>query len=79
MEFICCAKVMFNPKTYEYDCTRKCRLRAHGNAITSALTKRSIEDEKLAAYVAKTCCNYADIVDDLVGILNKKKNALILS
>ncbi|XP_065367472.1 inhibitor of Bruton tyrosine kinase [Calliphora vicina] len=56
---------MFNPKNYEYDCTRKCRLRAHGNAITSALTKRSIENEKLAAYVAKTCCNYADIVDDL--------------
>ncbi|XP_023296811.2 inhibitor of Bruton tyrosine kinase [Lucilia cuprina] len=56
---------MFNPKNYEYDCTRKCRLRAHGNAITSALTKRSIDDEKLAAYVAKACCNYADIVDDL--------------
>ncbi|XP_061394598.1 inhibitor of Bruton tyrosine kinase [Musca vetustissima] len=56
---------MFNPTNYEYDCTRNCRLREHGNAITNALTKRSIDDEKLAAYVAKTCCNFADIVDDL--------------
>ncbi|XP_013100750.2 inhibitor of Bruton tyrosine kinase [Stomoxys calcitrans] len=56
---------MFNPKNYEYDCTSKCRLRSHGNAITSALTKRSMNDEKLSAYLAKTCCNFADIVDDL--------------
>lgn len=61
---------MFNTKNYDYDCTRKCRLRGHGNAITSALTKRSIEDDKLAAYVAKTCCNFADIVDDLVSFAN---------
>uniref|UniRef100_A0A1B0BRM9 BTB domain-containing protein n=1 Tax=Glossina palpalis gambiensis TaxID=67801 RepID=A0A1B0BRM9_9MUSC len=56
---------MFNIKNYEYDCTSKCHFRLHGNQITMALTKRSIEDEKLAAYVAKTCCNFADIVDDL--------------
>lgn len=58
---------MFSPKNFEYDCTRKCRLREHGNVITNALTKRSMDDEKLAAYVAKTCCNFADIVDDLVS------------
>uniref|UniRef100_A0A1A9X4V3 BTB domain-containing protein n=1 Tax=Glossina brevipalpis TaxID=37001 RepID=A0A1A9X4V3_9MUSC len=56
---------MFNIKNYEYDCTPKCHFRLHGNQITMALTKRSIADDKLAAYVAKTCCNFADIVDDL--------------
>lgn len=59
---------MFDIKNYEYDCTSKCHFRLHGNQITMALTKRSIEDEKLAAYVAKTCCNFADIVDDLVSL-----------
>lgn len=58
---------MINTKNYDYDCTRKCRLRIHGNAITTALTKRSMDDNNLAAYVAKTCCNFADIVDDLVS------------
>lgn len=57
---------MFSTKNYEYDCTRKCNLRAHGNVITSALTKRSVEDDKLAAFVAKYCCNFADNVDELV-------------
>lgn len=65
---------MFNPKNYEYDCTRKCRLTAHGNAITSALTKRSIENEELAAYLAKTCCNYADILDEWVCFKIHKRN-----
>lgn len=68
---------MFNPKNYEYDCTSKCRLRLHGNAITSALTKRSIEDDKLAAYVAKTCCNFADILDDLVNLAKLLKKTQI--
>uniref|UniRef100_A0A0A1XIP7 Inhibitor of Bruton tyrosine kinase n=1 Tax=Zeugodacus cucurbitae TaxID=28588 RepID=A0A0A1XIP7_ZEUCU len=55
----------FTPKNYEYDCTRKCRYVEHANRITAALTKRSIEDEYLGAYIAKTCANYTDIVDDL--------------
>lgn len=63
---------MSNVKNYEHDCTRKCRCRQHGNEITAALSKRSIESENLAAFIAKTCCNFPDIVDDLVGI-NKKK------
>ncbi|XP_036330764.1 inhibitor of Bruton tyrosine kinase [Rhagoletis pomonella] len=53
------------PKNYEYDCTRKCRWVQHGNCITAALTKRSIGDEQLGAFIAKTCANYTDIVDDL--------------
>ncbi|XP_055593249.1 inhibitor of Bruton tyrosine kinase-like [Uranotaenia lowii] len=50
--------------TYEYECTRKCRLPEHGNGITAALTKRSISDELLAAFVAKFCRNFAEILDD---------------
>ncbi|XP_037949451.1 inhibitor of Bruton tyrosine kinase-like [Teleopsis dalmanni] len=56
---------MFNIKNYEYDCTIKCNCRQHANAITAALTKRSISNEKLAAFIAKTCRNFADNVDDL--------------
>ncbi|XP_067631426.1 inhibitor of Bruton tyrosine kinase [Eurosta solidaginis] len=56
---------LFNPNNYEYDCTCKCGYLKHGNRITAALTKRSIEDEQLGAFIAKTCANYADIVDDL--------------
>ncbi|XP_039954070.1 inhibitor of Bruton tyrosine kinase [Bactrocera tryoni] len=60
------AKILtFTSKNYEYDCTRKCRHVEHGNKITAALTKRSIDDEHLGAYIAKTCANYTDIVDDL--------------
>jgi len=53
-------------RTQEYDCTAKCRLRQHGNAITAALTKRSIDNQKLAAFIFKTCGNFANILDDLV-------------
>ncbi|XP_038109988.1 inhibitor of Bruton tyrosine kinase [Culex quinquefasciatus] len=49
---------------HEYECTKKCRLPSHGNAITAALTKRAISDELLAAYVAKLCRNFAEILDD---------------
>ncbi|XP_054736672.1 inhibitor of Bruton tyrosine kinase [Anastrepha obliqua] len=56
---------LFTPKNYEYDCTRKCRCVEHGNRITAALTKRSIDDDQLGAFIAKTCANYMDIVDDL--------------
>lgn len=50
--------------SYDYECTRKCHLPHHGNAITAALTKKSVSDELLAAYVAKICRNFAEIVDD---------------
>lgn len=52
---------------YDYECTRKCHLPHHGNAITAALTKKSVSDELLAAYVAKFCRNFAEILDDQVG------------
>uniref|UniRef100_A0A182RRB7 BTB domain-containing protein n=1 Tax=Anopheles funestus TaxID=62324 RepID=A0A182RRB7_ANOFN len=55
---------MFTISDYDYECTKKCRLVSHGNAITAALTKRAISDELLAAYIAKTCRNFAHVVDD---------------
>ncbi|XP_058820045.1 inhibitor of Bruton tyrosine kinase [Topomyia yanbarensis] len=50
--------------TFDYECTKKCRLLSHGNAITTTLTKKSVSDELLAAFVAKSCRNFADILDD---------------
>ncbi|ALC41431.1 CG8060 [Drosophila busckii] len=52
-------------KNQEYDCTAKCRQRQHGNILTAALTKRSIDDGNLAAFVAKTCANFSNIRDYL--------------
>ncbi|KAH8397186.1 hypothetical protein KR215_010290 [Drosophila sulfurigaster] len=52
-------------KNQEYDCTAKCRQREHGNNITAAITKRSIDDQKLAAFIAKTCANFNNIRDYL--------------
>ncbi|EDW58880.1 inhibitor of Bruton tyrosine kinase [Drosophila virilis] len=52
-------------RNHDYDCTVKCRQVQHGNCITAALTKRSIEDQPLAAFVAKTCANFANITDYL--------------
>ncbi|XP_055548784.1 inhibitor of Bruton tyrosine kinase [Wyeomyia smithii] len=49
---------------FDYECTKKCRLPNHGNEIIKALTKRSIADELLAAFIAKTCRNFAEILDD---------------
>ncbi|XP_050078956.1 inhibitor of Bruton tyrosine kinase [Anopheles maculipalpis] len=55
---------MFTISDYDYECTKKCRLVSHGNAITAALTKRAVSDELLAAYIAKTCRNFAHVLDD---------------
>uniref|UniRef100_A0A182S7H4 ANK_REP_REGION domain-containing protein n=1 Tax=Anopheles maculatus TaxID=74869 RepID=A0A182S7H4_9DIPT len=55
---------MFTISDYDYECTKKCRLVSHGNAITAALTKRAVSDEWLAAYIAKTCRNFAHVLDE---------------
>uniref|UniRef100_A0A182NAV7 BTB domain-containing protein n=1 Tax=Anopheles dirus TaxID=7168 RepID=A0A182NAV7_9DIPT len=55
---------MFTISDYDYECTKKCRLVRHGNAITAALTKRAVSDELLAAYIAKTCRNFAHVLDE---------------
>uniref|UniRef100_A0A182Y6E7 BTB domain-containing protein n=1 Tax=Anopheles stephensi TaxID=30069 RepID=A0A182Y6E7_ANOST len=55
---------MFTISDYDYECTKKCQLVSHGNAITFALTKRAVSDELLAAYIAKTCRNFAHVLDE---------------
>jgi len=55
---------MFSISTFEYDCTKKCKNLNHANIITAALTKRSISNNHLAAFIAKTCRNFSDIVDE---------------
>lgn len=56
---------MFTYTTFEYNCTRNCSFPLHGNFITAALTKRAVSDESLAACVAKSCRNFAEVLDSL--------------
>lgn len=58
---------MYTITTFDYDCTKKCKKIEHGNAITAALTKRSISNEKLAKYISKICRNFAEILDEEVS------------
>lgn len=55
---------MFSMETYDYECTKKCKNALHARQIIDAATKRSVADEPLAAFIAKTCRNFAEIVDD---------------
>ncbi|XP_055921882.1 inhibitor of Bruton tyrosine kinase [Eupeodes corollae] len=57
--------IKYNINNIEYDCTKKCRSQFHGQEITAALTKRAVEDDKLAAFIARKCCNFCDITDPL--------------
>lgn len=57
---------MYSISNYEYECTRKCKSIEHGSRITALLTKRSISDEKLLLFIAKSCRN-VDVVDCEVG------------
>ncbi|XP_075980998.1 inhibitor of Bruton tyrosine kinase [Anticarsia gemmatalis] len=47
----------------EVDCTSRCRSRVHGQAITSAITKRSVSDEALASFIKGTCANFVKAFD----------------
>ncbi|XP_055380242.1 inhibitor of Bruton tyrosine kinase-like [Condylostylus longicornis] len=49
----------------EHDCTKICRKACHGQKITSALTKISIEDHILAVYISLICQNFANNRDYL--------------
>lgn len=59
---------MFTINNYDYDCTKKCRNPEHGKIINCAITKRSIENELLAAFIAKTCRNFSGITDYEVSL-----------
>ncbi|RVE44903.1 hypothetical protein evm_010450 [Chilo suppressalis] len=47
----------------EVDCTRRCRSRSHGQALTSAITKRSITDQSLVSFIKSTCANFVKAFD----------------
>lgn len=60
---------MFNISNYAYEnCGKKCKSLEHGERITSVLVNNSLADEKLAAFIAKTCRNFAHILDHQVCI-----------
>lgn len=58
----------------EVDCTRRCKSRSHGQALTSAITKRSITDEALTSFIKATCANFVKAFDFEVCI----KSCLLL-
>lgn len=61
---------MFTINNYAYEnCGKKCRNPDHGDRITRALMKNSLNDERLAAFVAKTCKNFAHVLDNQVSKL----------
>lgn len=45
------------------DCTNHCRSRQHGEIITSAISKRSVSDTDLCAFLSFTCCRCESVVD----------------
>lgn len=60
-------QIMFNISNYSYEnCGKKCKNPDHGERINSALIKSSVAVEKIAAFIAKTCRNFAHIVDHQV-------------
>lgn len=50
----------------DQECTSQCRSIEHGNIITAAITKRSISDAELCAFLNYTC-NRCESVIDSVG------------
>lgn len=59
---------MFNPSNFQYEnCGKKCKNPEHGERITGVLLKNSLSDDKVAAFIAKTCRNFAHVLDHQVG------------
>lgn len=65
----------------EVDCTRRCKSRSHGQALTSAITKRSTSDKALASYIKATCANFVKAFDFEVriGVLDKNNFISVVS
>lgn len=66
----------FTIHNYDYECTKKCKCRNHGDRITSAITKKAISDENLIRFIAKTCRNFSQILDHEVKYITYIKNFL---
>lgn len=45
------------------DCTNNCKSIQHGEIITSAISKRSVSDEDLCAFLNYTCCKCESVID----------------
>lgn len=60
---------MFNISNYPHEnCGKKCKNPEHGERINSVLVRSSISAEKIAAFIAKTCRNFANVLDYQVCI-----------
>lgn len=60
---------MFNISNYSYEnCGKKCKNLDHGDRINRVLVNSSVELDKLAAFIAKTCRNFAHVLDHQVRI-----------
>lgn len=59
---------MFNISNYSYEnCGKKCKNLDHGDRINRVLVNNSVALDKLAAFIAKTCRNFAHVLDHQVG------------
>lgn len=64
---------------YSYEnCGKKCKNPEHGERINSVLIKNSLADEKIAAFIAKTCKNFAHVTDFQVGAIQTVESHAIL-
>lgn len=61
----------------DVDCTRRCRSKSHGQALTSAITKRSVRDESLASFIKATCANFTKAFDFEVSLFTIFKSCYI--
>ncbi|XP_031631768.1 inhibitor of Bruton tyrosine kinase [Contarinia nasturtii] len=51
---------MFNISNFQYEnCGKKCKNPEHSERITGVLLNNSLPDDKIAAFIAKTCRNFA--------------------
>lgn len=54
--------------TYPYEsCPKKCKNSIHGDRISSALINGTVTDDKIAAFIAKTCRSFAYVLDGQVS------------
>lgn len=55
--------------TYPYEsCPKKCKNPVHGDRINSVLINGNVSDDKIAAFIAKTCRSFAYVLDNQVII-----------
>lgn len=58
---------MLTIKKLNNTCSKKCKDLEHATSINKAIWESSLTDEKLAAFIAKRCENFAEIIGENVG------------